>query len=446
MFDNENGNKKVDEYEVYSKSYTPSEDGYTESRDSYTEGAPYATYNEKQDAGKRIFSVAVIAALVLGLCFALVLITEKVVSDRYAALADRYQSVENDNGDEATATAPETEGNSPEQIGENSWFFGLDENTQIKVSEPEKEHVTTGKIGDEGLSKADVAELVSDSVVEITTSETLRNGLVYQSGAGSGVIVTESGIIITNNHVVESATEIRVRLSNGNVYKAALVATDAQTDLAVIKIEPAEALTVAVGVDSDGVRVGDEVLAIGNPLGILGGTVTNGIVSSLEREVAIEGETMTLMQHNAAVSPGNSGGALFNMKGQLIGIVNAKYSRNGAEGLGFAIPMNTVKAVYEDLITYGYVKGRADHGLSIIEQYTLRPGYYGYILYIVESKYNTELAYGDRLVAINGVAPTTANEAYSMLEGLEIGDTVKITVYRSGQEITVDLTVSEYHP
>jgi serine protease Do len=227
---------------------------------------------------------------------------------------------------------------------------------------------------------------------------------------------------------------------------AYLKRSDAETDLAVIKIEPKESLTIAVGGKSENVRVGEEVLAIGNPLGLLGGTVTNGIVSALEREVTIDGETMTLLQHNAAVSPGNSGGALFNMRGELIGIVNAKYSSSGAEGLGFAIPMDTVKAVYNDLIDYGYVRGRADHGLEIIQQYTMRPGYYGYVVYIVESKYNSELLYGDRLVAIDGVAPATAGEAYELLDRYKIGDKVEITVYRSGQEKTVELTISEYHP
>ena len=267
-----------------------------------------------------------------------------------------------------------------------------------------------------------------------------------QRSGGSGVIISQDGYIVTNNHVVEGATEISVRLSNGNVYDAALVATDAETDLAVIKIEPKETLTIAVCGNSKSVRVGDEVLAIGNPLGLLGGTVTNGIVSALEREVTIEGETMVLLQHNAAVSPGNSGGALFNMKGELIGIVNAKYSSNGAEGLGFAIPMNTVSEVYNDLVNYGYVKGRADHGLSIVQQYAFRPGYYGYLLYIVESKYTSELVYGDRLIAINGVTPASADEAYALLDGYEIGDTVDVTVYRSGKEITVKVPISEYHP
>ena len=237
-----------------------------------------------------------------------------------------------------------------------------------------------------------------------------------------------------------------VALSNGNVYEANLVATDADTDLAVIKIEPKEKLTIAVGGNSDSIRVGEEVIAIGNPLGLLGGTVTNGIISALEREVTIDGETMTLLQHNAAVSPGNSGGALFNMRGELIGIVNAKYSSSGAEGLGFAIPMNTVSMVYNDLVNYGYVKGRADHGISVIQQYVMRPGSYGYVLYIIESKYNTEIMYGDRLIAIDGIIPASTSEVYALLEKYNIGDKVEITVYRSGQEITVELIISEYRP
>ena len=184
----------------------------------------------------------------------------------------------------------------------------------------------------------------------------------------------------------------------------------------------------------------------GGAIGLLGGTVTNGIVSALEREVTIDGETMTLLQHNAAVSPGNSGGALFNMRGELIGIVNAKFSSSGAEGLGFAIPINTVKTVYNDLVNYGYVKGRPDHGLNVIQQYTMRPGYYGYAIYIVESRYNSDLVYGDRLISIDGVEPASAQDVYTMLGKYKIGDVVRIVVYRSGQEIAVDLTISEYHP
>ena len=449
--DFENNRQNNDEYEVYSKSYTPSENGYTEQKNSYQSGEYHDSYSfqkPNRGVGKRILAVMAVVLCAALLCAGIMFCTAMVVSDYYDGLmADTERS-----GDTEQSVSDDTQGgvanekDAIESPKENDWFFGLNEKTDVTMSSSSNDASTSGQIGDDNLSKADVVSLVSASVVEITTSETLRNGLVYSSGAGSGVIVTENGIIITNNHVVEGATDISVRLSNGNVYEAALVATDAQTDLAVIKIEPKETLTLAVCGSSVGVRVGDEVLAIGNPLGLLGGTVTNGIVSALEREVTIEGETMVLLQHNAAVSPGNSGGALFNMKGELIGIVNAKYSSNGAEGLGFAIPIDTVIAVYNDLVSYGYVKGRADHGLTIVQQYTFRPGYYGYLLYIVESKYTDALVYGDRIIAINGVSPTSVTDAYSLLEGYEVGDKVAITVYRSSGEVTVEIPISEYHP
>ena len=435
-------NKQNNEYEVYSKSYAPSENGYVEQKNFYREGEYRYSYTEpqkKKGSGKKIATVLAVILCAAIVCSCLMAGTAVVV----------FNVVKNDGAGVVTASPIDTQtpvGTDAPVEKEDDWFFGFDGDTGLTESDSKPNVSNGGKIGDEGLSRADVVELVSASVVEITTSETLRNGLVYSSGAGSGVIVTEKGMILTNNHVVEGATDIAVRLSNGNVYEAILVAADADTDLAVIKIEPKEALTIAISGNSNNVRVGEEVIAIGNPLGLLGGTVTNGIVSALEREVTIDGETMTLLQHNAAVSPGNSGGALFNIRGELIGIVNAKFSSSGAEGLGFAIPINTVKTVYNDLVNYGYVKGRADHGLDIIQQYTMRPGYYGYVIYIVESRYNTDLAYGDRLVSIDGVEPASAQEAYTMLGKYKIGDVVRIVVYRSGQEIAVDLTISEYHP
>ena len=434
-------NDKDKEYEVYSKSYTPGDDGYTEEKTTYLYNV---SGNSSVVSKKRTWLILLLAFVGIFICAALVLITAQTVSYKYEKLLDKKLETPTENNEHSASSG---EISRPHINGINDdWFYGFEEDVGMTVSGRTEKNTNFGKIGDDNLSMADVVELVSSSVVEITTSATLRNGLVYSSGAGSGVIVNENGIIVTNNHVVEGVTDISVRLSNGNVYEATIIATDPQTDLAVIKITTNEMLTVAVCGNSEMIRVGEEVLAIGNPLGWLGGTVTNGIISALEREITIENETMTLLQHNADVSPGNSGGALFNMRGELIGIVNAKYSSDGAEGLGFAIPINTVMTVYNDLVEYGYVKGRADHGLSIIQQYTMRPGSYGYVLYIVESRYSSELVYGDRLVAIDGVVPTTANEAYALLEKCSIGDTVYITVYRSGSEISVPLVVAEYHP
>ena len=202
------------------------------------------------------------------------------------------------------------------------------------------------------LSVKDIVINVKNSVVEITTSVTktsLFMGQYVTSGAGSGVILSKEGLIVTNHHVINEANEISVRLSNGETHKATLIASDVQTDLAVIRIQ-ADNLQPAVLGSSDEMYVGDAVYAIGNPLGSLGGTVTEGILSAKDREITIEGQSMTLLQTSAAINPGNSGGGLFNAKGELIGVVNAKSSGSDIEGLGFAIPIDIAKNVVNDLV------------------------------------------------------------------------------------------------
>ncbi len=325
-------------------------------------------------------------------------------------------------------------------------FLPPEEDVKLVVSETPPTPVK-GEVGDPDLSISDVVALVADTVVEIVTSEAYRNGLVYESGAGSGVIVNENGIILTNHHVVESASAITVRLTNGNTYEASLVATDAESDLAILKIEANETLSCVVFEKSENVVAGETVIAIGNPLGLLGGTVTDGIVSATSREVNVEGGTMTLLQHNAAISPGNSGGALFNLRGKLIGIVNAKYSSDGAEGLGFAIPSDTVVKVYNDLIQYGYVKGRPDTGITLGSMYY---SYFSYVICVTESRYTNELMPKDVIVSIDGVKPSSLAEAQQMLRGYEIGDTVTFVVNRTEGRTevqhTVKITVREYEP
>ncbi|MBR4873056.1 MAG: trypsin-like peptidase domain-containing protein [Clostridia bacterium] len=441
-FDNNNNSSKdpFSGYEVYSKQYTPGEDGYT------SETGGNGSRNARSRQNGRLVTVVCVTLAVLLLCSAAAFVSASVARSYYGELyeteteSDRVVQTEQELTGEADT---ETDLNEPENLGsEGNFFFSSSDDTDIRLSDTTYAPFD-GQVGDDDMTFAEVVALVADSVVEITTSETLRNGIVNQSGAGSGVIVNQSGVIITNNHVIEGASNITVRLTNGNVYDAALVATDAETDIAVVKIEPKETLTVAVRGNSDNIVVGEEVLAIGNPLGMLGGTVTNGIVSAREREVTVEGETMVLLQHNAAISPGNSGGALFNMRGELIGIVNAKYSSSGAEGLGFAIPMNTVMEVYEDLCEYGYVKGRPDHGITLAtDRYYFFQGY----LYIYSSRYTDELQMGDRVLSIDGVSPTTVDEAYALLDKHGVGEEIVIVVLRDNSQITVTLTVHEYEP
>lgn len=427
------GQDPFDGYSVYTKQYTPTEDGYREKK-TYRGTAPI------ERGGRRRTVTVVVLSLIFALVFfgSVFLIANKAFS-RYDALYQEFEAYRQQMEAQIAESEEETKAEFEES---EDLFFSSEGDTDVQLSDSPAVTVD-GAVGDLNLTMADVVALVADSVVEITTSETYLNGLAYQSGAGSGVIVNASGVIITNNHVIEGASSVSVRLTNGSTYEAKVVAADMETDIAILKIEPKETLTVAIRGDSDRVVVGEEVLAIGNPLGLLGGTVTNGIISAREREVTIDGETMVLLQHNAAISPGNSGGALFNMRGELIGIVNAKYSSSNAEGLGFAIPMNTVMKVYDDLCNYGYVKGRADHGLTIVtERYYFFQGY----LYIYSSRYTDELQYGDRLVSIDGLYPTTTEEAYAILDRFEIGDTVDITVQRGGKQITVTLEIREYEP
>ncbi|MCR5482109.1 MAG: trypsin-like peptidase domain-containing protein, partial [Clostridia bacterium] len=201
------------------------------------------------------------------------------------------------------------------------------------------------------LSIQEVIALAANSVVEITTEQVVNDSWMQQyvsEGAGSGVIISADGYIVTNNHVISGASKISVKLKNGKTYDAEVVGADTQTDVAVIKINESK-LTAAVFGDSDKLQVGDLAVAIGNPLGQLGGTATEGIISALDRTLTIEGRQMTLLQTSASVNPGNSGGGLFNGKGQLIGMVVAKSAGSNVEGLGFAIPVNNVKTVANQL-------------------------------------------------------------------------------------------------
>ncbi|MBQ9823885.1 MAG: trypsin-like peptidase domain-containing protein, partial [Solobacterium sp.] len=227
-----------------------------------------------------------------------------------------------------------------------------------------------------GMTIADVAAKASPSVVEIVTEVTQQSygffgGTYTAQAAGSGVIISTDGYIITNNHVVEDANSIAVTLYDGKEYEAELVGTDAKTDIAVIKIQ-ASGLTSATIGDSSKIATGDTAVVIGNPLGTLGGSVTSGIISATSREIVLNNESMELIQTNATINSGNSGGGLFDGSGNLIGIVNAKDSgqtSSGAliEGIGFAIPINTAMDVASELMQYGQVTDRPTIGVYLQE-------------------------------------------------------------------------------
>ncbi len=307
------------------------------------------------------------------------------------------------------------------------------------------------------LSLEDVAENVKNSVVEITTETVQESWFIQQyvtEGAGSGVIISEDGYIVTNNHVIEGVSSIKVRLVDGTEYNATLIGTDSKTDLAVIKIEATE-LSPAVFGMSGSLKVGQDVVAVGNPLGRLGGTVTDGIISALEREMTIEGEKMNLLQTNAAVNPGNSGGGLFNMYGELIGIVNAKTSGSGIEGLGFAIPIDDAKNVIEELIDLGYVSGRAYIGVTLLDinDYMTAASYrvnrYGvYILSVQESSpaHNAGLRAGDYVEGIDDEIISSSNEVIEYIGSRSIGDSITMHIARNDKRMDIEVTLGEFIP
>ena len=306
-----------------------------------------------------------------------------------------------------------------------------------------------------------VADTVSDSVVEITTEYVTTGyfsfGQYVTKGAGSGVIISEDGYIVTNNHVVSDtdngntlADKIVVRLRNGEEYSARLVGRDADADIAVIKIE-ATGLSASVWGDSDALDVGERIVVVGNPLGKLGGTVTTGIISASDREITVDNTKMNLIQTDAAVNPGNSGGGMFNMSGELVGIVNAKSSGTGIEGLGFAIPGNDAKSVVEQLLQYGYVRGRVYIGVTFYEASTggWFSGDSSGILYVYscEAGYNDDvLKYGDQVVSVEGVAVSTKADVKAIISQHSVGDKVTFTIIRNNRTIDVEVELFEYKP
>ena len=299
---------------------------------------------------------------------------------------------------------------------------------------------------------ATIAASTSDTVVEISTSMVQMGSWMQQyvsEGAGSGVILTTDGYIVTNNHVVNGAKGIKVTLKDGSEYDATLVGADANNDIAVIKID-AKNLTVAAIGDSDKLVVGETVVAIGNPLGSLGGTVTSGIISATSRTITIENVDMTLLQTNAAINPGNSGGGLFNTNGELIGVVNAKSSGEDIEGLGFAIPVNTAIDIAQQIIDNGFSEGNYTLGIQMLEASSrMIAKQYGYdeagiYIYEVIRGGNAEkagLKTGDRLITINGKEIDSFETAKAIIKSMKKGKTLKIVVDRNDKEITFNIEI-----
>lgn len=307
--------------------------------------------------------------------------------------------------------------------------------------------VTTVSTDTSSIDAVSVAAAATPSVVSIVTENITYSSFISSyvtEGAGSGVIISSDGYIVTNNHVIEDASKITVTTSDGTEYEATLVGADSETDVAVIKID-ATGLTAATLGDSDSIVVGEGVVAIGNPLGTLASSVTSGIISATERTITVDDMTLEVMQTDTAISPGNSGGGLFNAQGELIGIVNAKSSSENAEGIGFALPINNVLEVATQLIEQGYVSGRPAIGVSV-QTASYMDGSTALVIAGFADQSDADeagLQVGDIIIAANNTTVSSYSDLRSIINEFEVGDTISITVQRDDQIITADITLIE---
>lgn len=300
----------------------------------------------------------------------------------------------------------------------------------------------------EGLSQLSLQELYDRCIASVVGIKTYVSGSEY--AWGTGIVLTEDGYILTNAHVISGSDSAGVVTQDGQEHEALLIGEDTQSDLAVLKID-VRGLSPAQFGDSDELRVGDGVAAIGNPLGEeLKGTMTTGIISAINRDITMFGHKMSLLQTSAAINEGNSGGPLFNMYGQVIGITNMKMSAPLAdvsiEGLGFAIPSSTAKSVVDDLISSGKVSGRPGLGITVgaipadaASHYELPEG-----LYISAVEQNSDawaqgVRAGDVLTAVNGQAVAATQDVNDIKDGFKVGDSLTLTIFRDGKTFDVEV-------
>ena len=335
---------------------------------------------------------------------------------------------------------------------------GEEDSTTINVSDRTVSQVAVNKVdGQTEMSDAEVYAANVNSVVSINVTGTSGTNWfgqpVQTASAGSGFILTSDGYIVTNYHVVGDAQTIQVTLYSSDTYDAQYVGGDEDYDIAVIKIEATGLQAVTLG-NSEELNVGDHVLAIGNPLGELTFSMSGGMVSSVNRTINVDGTPFNMIQTDTSINPGNSGGPLLNSYGEVVGIVSAKYSSTGsngetAEGLGFAIPINDVSSMIQDIMTNGYVSNRAYLGATIGTLNASMAQQYRYditegaFVYSVEDGGPADqagLQLGDVITAIDDTEITSLDDLTAARKSYTAGDTCTLTVYRQGETITLQLT------
>ena len=301
-----------------------------------------------------------------------------------------------------------------------------------------------------GMAGEDIYKKVNPSVVSVisTTSE--------GTGSGSGVIMSKDGYIITNNHVVDGAQSVSVQLSDGTSLDAKIIGTDEQTDLAVIKVTPTSDLTAAEFGDSDELEPGEYAYAIGSPGGVqFANTITGGRISAINRDLTVNDRVMTLIQTDASINNGNSGGALINKYGQVVGITSAKLSGNAfgsatVEGMGFAIPINTAKDIVDELIQNGYVSGRPSIGITGQNVESADGKVSGVQVYSIDSRAKAAgegLQVGDVITAVDGTPTPDMDKVNELKQDKKAGDKQTLSVYRisTGKTLNITITLTDSH-
>lgn len=307
------------------------------------------------------------------------------------------------------------------------------------------------KLKPAGKQQLSLQEIYSGCANSIVAISAYADGMAGYSW-GTGIILSDDGLILTNTHVIDGADSATVTLYDDTSWEAQLIGADSISDVALLKVE-AEGLPAAEFGESGSLSVGDKVAAIGNPLGeTFRMTLTDGIISAIERGISYNGHSMTLLQTNTALNEGNSGGALFNMYGQVIGITNMKMMNaySSIEGIGFAIPSATVATVVDSLIEYGEVRGRPSIGITVgaipanaSEEYELPAGLYVSAVSESSDAAAKGVQVGDIITAVNGEAVTTTDEVLAVKNTLEVGDSMTLTVWREGESFDVSITLME---
>ncbi len=339
----------------------------------------------------------------------------------------------------------------------------LEDEENVLTTASDADSSVTGVISaDGGLAPSGIYEQACQQVVGISSEITYTNFFGMSSSAavsGSGFILTADGYILTNYHVIETAYEskadITVMTHDGTKYTASVVGFEQENDIAVLKIDGENLPHVTIG-DSDAMKVGDEVYAVGNPLGELDFSMTTGYVSALDRLISTESnsEPINMFQFDAAVNSGNSGGPVYNNRGEVVGVVTAKYSSSGVEGLSFAIPINDAASIANDLITKGYVTGKAYMGISLRNDYnSMYANYYGWPVGAMVAGVNdgscaaaAGIQAGDIITKVGDKDIESYSDLKSAVRRYSAGDTAEITLYRAGESMTVSITFDEAKP